>query len=81
MPSITLSKMAEELNMTIEQVRILRKKMGNKGCISCHSRRYAHSSSVRKAISSSMEWQRGRVRGEAVAYSASAKGRMSAGRV
>lgn len=31
MPSITLSKMAEELNMTMEQVRILRKKMGNKG--------------------------------------------------
>lgn len=35
MPSITLSKMAEELNLTIDQVRTLRKKMENKGVFLC----------------------------------------------
>ena len=35
MPSITLTKMAEELNMTIEQVRTLREKMENKGVFLC----------------------------------------------
>lgn len=35
MPSITLSKMAEELNLTIDQVRTLRKKMENKGVFIC----------------------------------------------
>ena len=37
MPSITLTKMAEELNMTIEQVRTLREKMENKGVFLCCS--------------------------------------------
>lgn len=36
MPSITLSKMAEELDLTIDQVRTLRKKMENKGVFLCH---------------------------------------------
>lgn len=35
MPSITLTKMAEELDMTIDQVRTLRKKMENKGVFIC----------------------------------------------
>lgn len=35
MPSITLTKMAEGLNMTIDQVRTLRKKMENKGVFLC----------------------------------------------
>ncbi len=35
MPSITLTKMAEELDMTIDQVRTLRKKMENKGVFLC----------------------------------------------
>lgn len=35
MPSITLSKMAEELDLTIDQVRTLRKKMENKGVFLC----------------------------------------------
>ncbi|MBP3299804.1 MAG: hypothetical protein J6L73_09035 [Muribaculaceae bacterium] len=35
MPSITLSKIAEELNLTINQVRTLRKKMKNKGRFLC----------------------------------------------
>ena len=35
MPSITFSKMAEELNLTIDQVRTLRKKMENKGVFIC----------------------------------------------
>lgn len=35
MPSITLSKMAEELNLTVDQVRTLRKKMENKGVFLC----------------------------------------------
>ncbi len=34
-PSVTLSKMAEELNLTIDQVRTLRKKMQNKGVFLC----------------------------------------------
>ena len=33
--SITLTKMAEELNPTIDQVRTLRKKMENKGVFLC----------------------------------------------
>lgn len=35
MPSITLTKMAEELDLTIDQVRTLRKKMENKGVFLC----------------------------------------------
>lgn len=35
MPSITLYKMAEELDLTIDQVRTLRKKMENKGVFLC----------------------------------------------
>lgn len=35
MPSITLSKMTEELNLTIDQVRTLRKKMKQKGVCLC----------------------------------------------
>lgn len=35
MPSITLSKIAEELDLTIDQVRTLRKKMENKGVFLC----------------------------------------------
>lgn len=35
MPSITLTKMAEELNITIDQVRTLRKKMENEGVFLC----------------------------------------------
>ena len=34
-PSITLVKMAEELDLTIDQVRTLRKKMENKGVFLC----------------------------------------------
>ena len=35
MPYITLTKMAEELNLTIDQVRTLRKKMEVKGVFLC----------------------------------------------
>lgn len=35
MPSITLPQMAEELNLTIDQVRTLRKKMEDKGVFIC----------------------------------------------
>lgn len=34
-PSITLTKMADELGITIDQVRTLRKKMENKGIFLC----------------------------------------------
>lgn len=34
-PSITLVKMAEELDLTIDQVRTLRKKMENNGVFLC----------------------------------------------
>lgn len=34
-PSVTLSKMTEELNLTIDQVLTLRKKMENKGIFLC----------------------------------------------